>query len=76
MFSSFYPAVQIFPYPGNGIVTETITTTQRGRVKFDSSYWPARLHEINVPTRLTPQDLVIVVGREGMTLLVQPDPSC
>lgn len=74
MFSSFYPAVQIFPQPGIGSVVEPITTTRQGRVKSKASYWPGRLHEVSIPTRLLPMEIVLVVGREGMILLVQPDP--
>lgn len=74
MFSSFYPAIELFPQPGLGTVVETITTTQRGRVWFSASYWPARLHGITEPVRLLPDESVLVIGREGIFLLIQPNP--
>ncbi|MGB3514984.1 MAG: NfeD family protein [Elainellaceae cyanobacterium] len=68
---SFYrPDFQLFTHPGRGTVVETITTSQRGRVRYLSSYWPARLHQETPFTQLTPEQTVVVLGREGMTLLI------
>jgi hypothetical protein len=70
---SFYrPNYQLFAQPGTATVVETITLSRRGRVRYLSSYWPARLHQGTSSTQLTPEQTVLVLGREGMTLLIQP----
>jgi membrane protein implicated in regulation of membrane protease activity len=55
-----------------GIVKRTITPQLSGRVYFQSTYWPARLLSPATCEGLQPGDPVEVVGREWLTLLVQP----
>lgn len=51
------------------IVDETIVPYFGGRVRFQSSWWPALcLHNIT----LGPGEVVSVVGRDNITLLVEP----
>ncbi len=70
---SFYrPDFQLFSQPGTGTVVETITLLKRGRVKYLSSYWPAQFHDESTLSPLIPEQAVLVVGRKGMTLLIQP----
>lgn len=62
---------QLFPKPGKGTVVKTITTHQEGRVKYQASYWPARLYDKSGLTQLDPDQAVTVLGRDGITLLIQ-----
>jgi membrane protein implicated in regulation of membrane protease activity len=55
-----------------GIVKRAITPQHSGRVYFQATYWPARLLSTVACEGLQPGDPVEVVGREGLTLLVQP----
>ncbi|EKQ67645.1 membrane protein implicated in regulation of membrane protease activity [Leptolyngbyaceae cyanobacterium JSC-12] len=58
--SSFY---------GKGIVSETIAPHQTGRVRFQGSWWSALCEqEVTLP----PGKMVQVIGRQNITLLVQP----
>lgn len=63
--------IKLFPSRGNGTVEQTITSEKAGRVKYQATYWPARLYR-NEPVTLEPNDKVYVVGRQGLTLLVVP----
>ena len=64
--------IMIFSKPGIGEVEQIITETQPGRVKFQATYWPARLHNPEYEITLVPNTPVTVIGREGITLLVVP----
>ena len=55
-----------------GVVIKTITPTQRGRVQYKATSWPACLHGVTQPTMLEPNQPVRVLGRRGLTLLIQP----
>ncbi|MDB9314234.1 NfeD family protein [Spirulina sp. CS-785/01] len=56
-------------WQGEAIVEQTIIPFQRGRVKFRGSWWFAQcLHDIALP----PGERVNVVGRNSITLLVEP----
>lgn len=63
---------QIFADAIEGIVEETISPRQPGRVKCDGTYWPAKLHRPNGQPAIRPGTRVSVVGIEGITLLVCP----
>lgn len=69
------PTRQWFLTPKPCTVTQTITSTQEGRVKYQGSYWPARWHEPILDSsaliQIAPQQSVLVVGREGITLLIK-----
>jgi len=60
-------------FPGNvyGLVEKPITATQTGRVRFQGSSWKARFYSFNTPP-ITGGESVRVVGRQGITLLVEP----
>ena len=62
--------ITMFPKPSIGTVEQTITHHQSGRVKFQASYWPARLYQSDSPPAVFPGERVKVVGRQGITLLV------
>lgn len=64
--------VKLFACAGIGKVEQTITSTMPGRVKFQTTYWPARLYLQDTQTTLLPEDTVNVIGRQGITLLVVP----
>ncbi len=66
------PSVTLFPEPKEGIVEQEITPHQRGRVKFDASYWPARFYDPNCQATVEPNNAVSVLGISGITLLVMP----
>ncbi len=51
------------------IVSSTIVPFQGGRVQFQGSWWPARCDQ---EITLLPGDVVQVIGRQNITLLVQP----
>ena len=64
-------APQMFAKPLPGIVDETIAPDQPGRVKFKATYWPAKLFR-GYDLTLEPGQKVLVIGRQGITLLVRP----
>lgn len=64
--------ITLFPEPSPGKVEQTIATTQPGRVEFQATYWPARFYHCEGEVTLVPDDPVMVVGRQGITLLVVP----
>jgi membrane protein implicated in regulation of membrane protease activity len=66
-----YERIEWFAEPGIAEVVKMITPQQRGRVKFQASFWPARLHP-DVQAQALPSERVVVVGRDGITLLVTP----
>ena len=55
-----------------GVVRRAISSTNRGRVYFQSTTWPAQLSNPNTAINLEPETPVEIVGREGITLLVRP----
>lgn len=64
--------IKLFSQPGTGVVEEAITAIRPGRVKFRATYWPARYYGQDNQATLLPNAQVIVVGRQGITLLVVP----
>ena len=56
-------------------VERTINGFFSGRVYFQATYWPARLLNPQFSDKLLPGTMVIVVGREGLTLLVDQVPD-
>lgn len=64
--------IELFPEPLPGIVEEAIAVNNPGRVKFQYTYWPARLYRVEGEIVLYPDQFVIVIGRQGLTLLVIP----
>jgi membrane protein implicated in regulation of membrane protease activity len=66
-----YP-VELWQYASVGTVSKEIAPDQRGRVHFDATDWPARFYGTGTDATLEPDSKVYVLGRQGLTLLVQP----
>jgi hypothetical protein len=64
--------ITLFAKPAMGEVEQIITETQAGRVKFQATYWPARLYNPEYEITLVPDTPVTVIDRQGITLLVLP----
>lgn len=65
------PVVKLFPEIVYGIVEKPIASTQTGRVRFQGSTWKARFYSSDSPTAVC-GDSVKILGRQGITLLVEP----
>lgn len=70
--TSLPETIEWFAYVELGEVEQTITTHQRGRVRFMATSWFARFYQPNGQTEVLPGTTVRVVGRQGLTLLVKP----
>lgn len=68
-FMTHHP--EYFSTPQPGVVTEDILPNCLGRVKFRASLWRAKLRQPSSQVVHEGQ-VVIVIGRQGLTLLVQP----
>lgn len=65
--------IALFAQPGIGEVVQAISSTHRGRVKFRASFWPAKFYsESPADKPALPLEQVIIVGIDGITLLVTP----
>lgn len=64
--------IEAFPTSDVGWVEVTITPKRAGRVHFQATSWPARLHPQHPQTILQPGDRVEVLDRDGITLWVIP----
>ncbi|MDB9525549.1 NfeD family protein [Oscillatoria sp. CS-180] len=73
-FSSPYP-VELSDNLGVATVLKTIKPDHLGRVRFEATDWPARFYYPNMQSKVAPNTDVHVVGRQGLTLLVVPQPS-
>jgi len=71
-----WQSIELFPQPEIGIVEMTISGNRPGRVKYQSTYWPARFLNPSCDPQgkmtFKPNEKVMVVGRKGITLLVTP----
>jgi membrane protein implicated in regulation of membrane protease activity len=56
-------------------VLKTIAPDHSGRVRFEATDWPAKFYYPNMQANLRPKTSVYVVGRQGLTLLVVPQPA-
>lgn len=65
------PVVKLFPEIVYGVVEKPIASTQTGRVRFQGSSWKARFYYPDHPPAAC-GDSVKVLGRQGITLLVEP----
>ncbi|MEM7772737.1 MAG: NfeD family protein [Cyanobacteria bacterium P01_E01_bin.6] len=65
-------AIKSFPDADIGRVVQVIMPNHVGRVHCYATSWPAQLYPDDLHVVLHPDDRVIVVGRVGITLLVQP----
>ncbi|MBE7384747.1 MAG: NfeD family protein [Leptolyngbya sp. SIO1E4] len=53
-------------------VLRVITSEDAGRIRFQGTDWPARFHHPDSQMSAPPSAMVRVVGRQGLTLLVEP----
>ncbi|MDF0554051.1 NfeD family protein [Kamptonema sp. UHCC 0994] len=63
---------ELFSEAIEGVVEETISSVQPGRVRCLGTYWPAQLYKVECQVTLIPEQAVCIVGRVGITLLVMP----
>jgi len=66
------PSLEFFTSPGEGVATRPITSSSSGRVDFNAVSWPAKLHLNNRVLNISEGQKVVVIGRQGNTLLVFP----
>ncbi|WP_375541597.1 NfeD family protein [Halomicronema sp. CCY15110] len=66
------PAAELLTRPDVGVVVKTITPTQRGRVQYQATSWPACLYGVTTSITVEPDQPVKILGRRGLTLLIQP----
>lgn len=65
--------IALFAQPGIGEVVQAISPKHRGRVKFRASFWPAKFYlESQTDEPALPLEQVVVIGIDGITLLVMP----
>ena len=61
-----------FPLKGIARVLRVITAENAGRIRFRGTDWPARFNRPAARMSVLPDTKVQVVGRQGLTLLVEP----
>ncbi|MGG6242532.1 NfeD family protein [Nodosilinea sp. AN01ver1] len=66
------PRSEFFTYPVEGIATQSITASSSGRVEFQAVNWPAKLHLNDKALNISEGQKVVIIGRQGNTLLVFP----
>jgi membrane protein implicated in regulation of membrane protease activity len=66
------PTFEFFTPPGEGVATQPITVNSSGRVDFQAVSWPAKLHLKDKVLDISTGQRVIIIGRQGNTLLVVP----
>lgn len=62
----------MFPLQPTGVVIKPITGTCAGLVNFKSTPWRAKLHNMCESELIADGQQVVIVGREGNILLVEP----
>lgn len=73
-FSTQPIQVEIFSTPQPAPVVQTLSPHQSpGRVQYQATHWPAKFYHTDCPLTVKPGAQVLVVGREGITLLVIPE---
>jgi membrane protein implicated in regulation of membrane protease activity len=73
MNNSFFPkSPRLLPEPIQGITDRSITYDHAGRVKFQGTYWSARLYQPSQQLIIAPGDFVSIIAIQGITLLVVP----
>ncbi|MFH7244635.1 MAG: NfeD family protein [Spirulina sp.] len=70
------PSIEIFTAQKPARVEHPITRHQKGRVFFEGTYWPAQIYTSRslalTDHALEVSSWVVVIGRQGLTLLVRP----
>ncbi|MEO0405970.1 MAG: NfeD family protein [Cyanobacteria bacterium P01_A01_bin.135] len=69
----YEPTVELFPQTLSGEVVEQIACAGKGRIYFQATHWNARFHPSNTTALALPGSHLNVIGREGTTLLVEPE---
>ncbi|MBE9136072.1 NfeD family protein [Nodosilinea sp. LEGE 07088] len=66
--------LELFDTPKAARVDCPISAHIRGRVFYEGTYWPARFYDglVDANYALAVSSRVLVVGRQGLTLLVSP----
>lgn len=64
--------IEIFAAPVEGVVDRPANATRPGRVKTMGTTWNARLYQLEDEIPIAPGERVLVVGRQGLTLLIVP----
>jgi len=64
--------IEFFSQIKIGVVEQTITLHQRGRVRCMATTWFAQFYQPTDRRSALPGTFVKVIGREGLTLLVMP----
>ncbi|PSB15462.1 hypothetical protein C7B76_13690 [filamentous cyanobacterium CCP2] len=62
----------MFSEPIQGVVDCAVAQGRLWRVKFQGSYWFARLYQPNEQVTMQPGEPVKVIAMQGITLLVAP----
>ncbi len=70
------PRIEFFTAQKSARVEHPITRHQKGRVFFEGTYWPAQIYASGnlalTDHALEVSSWVVVIGRQGLTLLVSP----
>lgn len=72
MFKTFSDRVEWFPSSIFGEVDQPITLSRAGRVHVLGSFWKAQFYHFDCQLIAAPGTSVLVLGRKGITLLVEP----
>jgi membrane protein implicated in regulation of membrane protease activity len=64
--------IELFTAPIIGTIDRPITDELPGRVKALGTIWNARFYQLDGQIAIAAGDRVLVVGRQGITLLIQP----
>jgi len=64
---------ELFPFFSIARVEQSISSTHRGRVAWQGTSWFAQFYDATCQVTTTPGAIVLVLGRQGNTLLVLPD---
>lgn len=65
-------SLELFPSAVTGLAVQPISLKVSGRVSYRASSWPARLYQVKKDCLVYSGQAVKIVGREGITLLIQP----
>lgn len=64
--------IELFAAPVEGIVDRPADATRPGRIRTMGTIWNARLYQFENQLAVAAGDRVLVVGRQGLTLLIVP----
>jgi membrane protein implicated in regulation of membrane protease activity len=64
--------IELFSTPIEGIIDRPTTNDRPARVKALGTIWNARLYQLDGQIAIAADVRVLIVGRQGITLLIQP----